>query len=92
MNDAISLGQAFAYCATLTSYWIWIGVVVIFLFGGLGVLEWFGRKNNVDASNAKMVWAIAFILLLAIAIGKDPFNVSQNTTKADAKRGVFIGL
>lgn len=92
MDQNISLGQAFAYCATLPAYWIWIGVVAVVFAGGLIVSEIFGRKNDVDVNNFKMIWSIVFILLLAIVIGGWPFNVSQNTTKAEAEQGKYIGF
>lgn len=92
MDQNISLGQAFAYCATLSAYWIWIGVVVFLLAGGLIAAEIFGRKKNVDVSGFKMVWSIIFILLLALTIGGWPFSVSQNTSKADAAQGKYIGF
>lgn len=92
MDQNISLGQAFKYCATLPAYWIWIGVVVILLAGGLIISEIFGRKKNVDVSNFKMIWCIIFILLLALTIGGWPFNVSQNTTKVEAAAGRYTGF
>lgn len=92
MDQNISLGQAFKYCATLPAYWIWIGVVVILLAGGLIISEIFGRKKNVDVSNFKMIWIIIFLLLLAITIGGWPFNVMWNTTVGEAAQGRYIGF
>jgi len=92
MDQNISLGEAFKYCASLTAYWIWISVPLILLIVGWIVSELYGRKKNIDVSNFKMVWGIIFILLLAVAIGGWPFNVSQNTTRAEAAQGKYIGF
>lgn len=92
MDQNISLGQAFKYCATLPAYWIWIGLVVVLLAGGLIVSEIFGRKKNVDVSNFKMIWCIIFILLLALTIGGWPFSVMWNTTVGEAAQGHYLGF
>lgn len=92
MDQNISLGQAFKYCATLPAYWIWIGVVLVLLAGGLIVSEIFGRKKNIDVSNFKMIWCIVFILLLALTIGGWPFNVMWNTTVEMASKNHYLGF
>lgn len=92
MDQNISLGEAFKYCASLPAYWIWIGVVLIALVGGWFISETYGRKKNVDVSNFKMVWGIVFILLLVLTIGAWPFNVMWNTTVEMAARNHYIGF
>jgi len=92
MSEYISFGEAWKYCASFASYWIWIGAFVVGLLGGLVLIEQFGRKNNKEVGPVKLVWVIIFAFLIFGAIFKNPANVAQNTTVEQSKRGVFIGF
>jgi len=92
MNENISLGEAFRYCASFPSYWIWIGAFIVALICGLIAIEKVAVKEDKDLDGVKLFWVVIFILLLAGAIFKNPTNVRENTTKEQAARGVYIGF
>lgn len=92
MDKYISFGEAWKYCASFASYWIWIGAFILALFVGLYVIERMATKANKSMDTVKLVWAIAFILLTLGAASKNPANVAANTTQEQAARGVYIGF
>lgn len=87
--ENISLGQAFAYAFTLTSYWVWlvIGLVVV-------AIGFYTLKKNYDRTQEWTLFkgfiAFALVCILAAAIFAAPTSIAANTTKEQAARGVYI--
>jgi len=92
MPEYISFGEAWKYCASFASYWIWIGAFIAAHFIGLFIIEKMAVKMNKSLDTLKLIWVIVFAFLTMGAIFKNPANVAQNTTVEQSKRGVFIGF
>jgi len=92
MSEYISFGEAWKYCASFASYWIWIGAFVVALIIGLIIIEREAVKMNKSLDALKLIWVVIFAFLIFGAIFKNPANVAQNTTVEQSKRGVFIGF
>jgi len=91
MNENISLGEAFRYCSSFTSYWVVIAIPLVVLIIGFIVSEKYGKKNDVNVGPFKMILGAICVLGLAAAIFISPTNVQANTSKDMAKRGSYIG-
>lgn len=92
MDQTISFGEALAYCASFSSYWIWIGAFVVALVAGLIIIEKMAMKANKSMDTIKLVWVIIMGVIVLYLAFKNPANVAQNTTKEQAARGVYIGF
>jgi len=91
MDKTISLAQAFAHCAGTASYWEWIIGTLILGIGGFLGIRWFEQKNNKDLGGIELLWIVAFVFALGIAIFSRPTNVAANTTVEEAARGEYLG-
>ena len=82
-DEPIGLSAAFAYCAGLTSYWVW-GIATTLV---VGVVLYLYFKKVDKKSNFVLFAAIA---LIAAAWLYAPSEVAWNTTVEQAARGVYI--
>jgi hypothetical protein len=92
MEEYITFGEALRYCFTLTSYLVWVFIGVLVLSAGITynvkvvgpTHGWnFGRKFYV---------LLGCILFFILTIIYRPSEISANTTKEQAARGVYIGF
>lgn len=86
----IPFSQAFAHCATTTSFLVCIiiGLIVAAL------IVFFTIKSASSGDGWKTPHSLFVFLAIAIAVGVfvyRPGEVSANTTPSEAARGVFIG-
>lgn len=90
MDKNISLGWAFAHCATTGSYWLWIIIAVLASIAAAVILTRANNKSEVNPMVKMLVYfAIAVAILCSIFVR--PCNVAANTTEEQAARGVYIG-
>lgn len=87
--ENITFWEALSYCATTPSYWVWL--VAILTVSGFTV-RWLLKSNEEEG------WSVGKTVLLAICLGAvlsafllRPLQISANTTKEQASRGVYIG-
>jgi len=90
MEKTISLGQAFAHCASTGSYWLWI---VIALVASILTAVILTRANNKSEVNPMVKMAIYFAIAAAIlcSIFVRPCSVAANTSVEAAARGNYLG-
>lgn len=91
MEDNITFLEALKYCATTTSYLIWVGIGIAVLIAGLIVNKKALGPTHGWNRGPKMYIMIACILFLILTIIYRPSEISANTTKEQAARGVYIG-
>lgn len=90
MNQYISLGEAFKHCASTGSYWLWLTIsLLIFCVGVLGLKKSYDQEGSWSSGKSFVLFLLVGILLTAILLR--PTEISANTTKEQAARGVFIG-
>jgi hypothetical protein len=90
MDKNISLGQAFAHCASTDSYWIWIIIAVVVSITAGMILTRANSKSEVNPMVKMLVYfAIAALILCSIFVR--PCTIAANTTQEQAARGVYIG-
>lgn len=86
----ISLGQAFAHCASTGSYWLWIAIALVVSVIVLVILT---RANNKAEVSGMVKMIIYFAVLAAVlcSIFVRPTSVCQNTSVDAAARGNYLG-
>jgi len=86
----ISLGQAFAHCASTGSYWLWIAIACVASVITIVLLT---RANNKSEVNGMVKMVIYFAIAAAIlcSIFVRPTSVCQNTSVDAAARGNYLG-
>jgi hypothetical protein len=89
-SPSITLSQAFAHCASTGSYWLWIGIAVVFDLLVVVELIRYQKKNEVASY---WVAIICFVLLsiLMLSVFKDPVNVHVNTSVNMAAQNKWLG-
>lgn len=89
-TQSISIGMAFAHCASTSSYWWGIVIVIAFLIAGWIVIEKFIAKSQ-DPSNAEKVWMVVCLFAIGVAVFMRPCEVAVNTSIEMAARGHYLG-
>lgn len=87
--ENITFWEALKYCITTLDYWLWlVGAVIVSGFFIYALLK----------SNKEEGWSVGKTVLLAVCLGAvlsafllRPLQISGNTTKEQASRGVYIG-
>lgn len=89
MNKTISLGKAFAHCASTGSYWAWLGVALLIVIIGAIIIK--KSLKTSDWSTGHIIGIFGLLVILLLAIFLRPEDIAANTTEEQAARGVFIG-
>ena len=87
METHITFNEAFKYCITQPTYWIWLALAIF--FGSLGISAL--RKTRIYWSLGHNFLLFVIIAIMTAAIFYRPIQVSANTTKEQAQKGVYIG-
>jgi tryptophan-rich sensory protein len=87
--ENISFLEALKHCATTGSYWLWLIVgIVIFVAGVISLKVSYEKEGW---SSGKSGISLLLIAILLAAFAYRPSEISANTTKDQAARGVYIG-
>ena len=89
MNEQISLIEAMKHCATTGSYWLWIAIATTIFIGGCIVIKKLYNKGNAGAGINLILFVLVALLISSVL--HRPLEISANTTKEQAARGVYIG-
>lgn len=87
-TDNISFSEAWAYATGVTSYWVWL-ILTVLLLGAAG----YWVKKDYDKKGGNVLQVLVIVVALAFFLGAllgKPASVAANTTKEQAKRGVYI--
>lgn len=89
-TKSITLGQAFAHCASTSSYW-W-GIFIVLALIGLAILGMvkFSQKTEINPY-VKMALVFAMVAAIFLAVFMRPVDVHVNTSQAAAARGHYLG-
>lgn len=87
-TDNISFGEAWAYVAGVTSYWVWVSLSAVLLVAGLYFL--IKDYNKKGGTILQVLIGLALLGVFAFALLSKPADVAANTTKEQAARGVYI--
>lgn len=89
-TQSITLSQAFAHCASTSSYWVWIGIALVV---DAVILILLTKANNKAEVNPMVKMLIYFFCLAFVmcSIFIRPCNVHVNTSVEMAKRGHYLG-
>lgn len=90
MDKTISLGQAFAHCASTTSYWVWIAIVLAFIAIGSFIM-WKVSKTTEINGFVKIIVVFAFLAALFLSVFMRPCDVAANTSIEMAAKGHYLG-
>jgi hypothetical protein len=88
MEQYITFKQAFSYCATQPTYWIWVGISMFIFLLGFTALK---RKRGDWEWSDSVILFLLFGLLLTSIIYR-PLEVKANTTIEQALRDSYIGF
>lgn len=91
-QEYISVWEAFKYCITLPSYLLWVAIGFLVLIGGLVYNKKVLGETHGWNFGTKFYIMVACILFLVLTIIYRPSEISANTTKEQAARGVYIGF
>jgi formate-dependent nitrite reductase membrane component NrfD len=89
-TKSITLGQAFAHCASTGSYWLWIGIALAFIIGTSIGMFVYSKKTEINPI-VKIALVFAMVAALFCSIFIRPCDVAQNTSQAAAARGHYLG-
>lgn len=89
-SKSISLGQAFAHCASTSSYWICMALAIVLALGCIVVIARIQRKTEVNPY-VKNILAFICLALIVASIFLRPCTVAQNTSVDAAARGHYLG-
>jgi hypothetical protein len=92
MDKNISFGRALHYCASTSSYWS--GIIIVLIVAAIlvaGVIVYQNKKGVEVNPVAKVIGAFAVVVAIFIAVLGRPANIAANTTQEQAARGVYIG-
>jgi hypothetical protein len=91
-SKPISLALAFHHCASTSSYWIWLAVVLAICLGGwVAILVSAKKKPEWDPNTVMLVWGVACLFAIAIAVFARPCDVAANTSVNMAAKGLWLG-
>lgn len=90
-QEYISVWEAFKYCVTTLSYFIWVAIGFLVFIGGLSYNKFVLGETHGWNKGPKIYIMIGCILFLLLTIIYRPSEISANTTKEQAARGVYIG-
>lgn len=89
-TKSITLGQAFAHCASTSSYWIWIAIAVLASVACFIIIYRIQKTTEVNGY-VKIILAFACVAAIVASIFLRPCDVAANTSSAAAARGNFLG-
>lgn len=89
-TKSITLSQAFAHCASTGSYWLWIGIAV--LFCAVVSFMWYKAAQKTEVNPYVKIF-LAFVMLVAIvcSVFIRPVDVHVNTSTKMSKSNHWLG-
>lgn len=90
-TQAIGFAAGFAHVVHTSSWWLWLGGIILLLAALWIVLEVEAKKANFDPSNIEKVLLAVTVLTIGCAIFGRAANVGVNTSKAAAAKGYYLG-
>lgn len=89
-SPSISIGTAFAHCASTGSYWWGIVIVALICVAGWAFIQ-IKLAKSMDVSTIQKVWATVCLFAIMIAIFMRPCMVATNTSVTMAAAGHWLG-
>lgn len=89
-TKSITLGQAFAHCASTGSYWLWIAIALVFIIGTTISMFVYAKKTEINPY-VKIILIFAMVVALFCSVFIRPCDVHVNTSQAAAARGHYLG-
>lgn len=90
-QEYISTWEAFLYCLTTTSYVVWLAIGFLVLIAGIVAIRTvLNDGTGWGAGNRILVMGLCILFFILTLIVR-PSEISANTTKEQAARGVYIG-
>lgn len=90
-SKTISWTLAWHHCASTTSYWLWIGIVLVVGVVGFLLINRAADKQNVSLDKYKLIFAVVCVMALACAIFLRPSQVAANTSTRMASENHWLG-
>ena len=89
-TKSITLGQAFAHCASTSSYWWGIGITLVLIAACAIGMFVYSKKSEINPY-VKMALVFAMVAALFCCVFIRPCSVAVNTSQAAASRGHYLG-
>lgn len=89
-TKSITLGQAFAHCASTGSYWLWIAITLVLVVGTAIGMFLYAKKTEINPY-VKLALIFAMVASLFCCVFIRPCSVAVSTSVTMAAKNHWLG-
>lgn len=91
-SKSISLALAFHHCASTSSYWVWLAIVLaICAIGWVAIFAYANKNPQWEPNSVKLVWGVVCLFAVGLAVFSRPCDVAANTSVIMAAHNQWLG-